>query len=239
MYKGKKILAVIPAKGISRRLKGKNLKPLAGKPLFTWSIDAARKSACVDRVIVSTDDQEIADVAKRYKADVPFLRPKRLNKEIVSAMDVAAFVLERLKREGEEYDVIVLLQPTSPLRTAKDIDVTVKRMINNRRALSIVSVVEMDKKPEWMKTIDNNGYLKDLIDPKVLKGKGSKTYIPNGAIFTMYVDDLMKGGSVYSKRTICYHMAPEVSMDVDTPYEFEITDYLMKKRLKQERSVRK
>ncbi len=122
MFKGLSILAVVPAKGKSSRLPAKNMKLFAGKPLILWTILEAKKSRFVDKIIVSTESNEIAKISRRFGADVPFKRPLALTRKQVSAMDVVRHALMWFKRKGKHFDLVMLLQPTSPLRTAKDID---------------------------------------------------------------------------------------------------------------------
>jgi len=122
MYKGKKILALIPARGGSKGLPGKNIKPLLGKPLIAWTIEQAKASKYVDRVVVSTDDDEIAEVAIRYGAEVPFLRPKELARDDSPTIDAILHALDFFSDKGERFDLLALLEPTSPLRDSEDID---------------------------------------------------------------------------------------------------------------------
>ncbi|MCM8761209.1 MAG: acylneuraminate cytidylyltransferase family protein, partial [Candidatus Omnitrophica bacterium] len=130
MYNGRSILAIIPARGGSKGLPRKNVKDLAGKPLIAWTIREALKCGCIDRVIVTTDDKEIANISARYGAEIPFLRPKRLSLDRTETIDVILHAINWLRDEGCDYDVVVVLQPTSPLRVAGDITSALKMLFD-------------------------------------------------------------------------------------------------------------
>ena len=138
-----KVLALIPARGGSRRLPGKNLLKLCGEPITVWSIKAAQQSKYVDRIVVSTDSDEIAEVARAAGADVPFMRPNYLASDTASSLDVVNHALNELNQKGQCYEFIVLLQPTSPLRTSKHIDESFE-LLQSKDADAIVGVTELD-----------------------------------------------------------------------------------------------
>ena len=126
MIGNKKLLAVIPARGGSKRLPRKNILDLSGKPMISWTIDAALGSKYIDRIVVSTDDQEIAKISKDCGADIPFIRPLELATDYATSIDVVLNLIESLERNNEYYDYIMLLQPTSPLRSTKNINESVE-----------------------------------------------------------------------------------------------------------------
>ena len=141
MYKKRKTLALIPARGGSKGLPGKNIMPLAGKPVIAWSIEQALNSRCIDKVLVSTDSREIASIARKYGAEVPFLRPKALAADTSSTFDVISHAVDFLRKQGEEFDYIALVEPTSPLRANADLDRAIKSLIDHEdKADSLVSV---------------------------------------------------------------------------------------------------
>ena len=145
MIKEKSVLAVIPARGGSKGLPGKNILPLAGKPLIAWSIDAANGSQYIDRCIISTDDKDISDVAKKYGGNVPFLRPSHLANDDSPTIDVLVHTLQYFKNQSVEFDYLVLLEPTSPLRDSDDIDSAINLLHQNREiADSIVGVSKVE-----------------------------------------------------------------------------------------------
>ena len=148
MLDGKKVIAVIPARGGSRRLPGKNMKQLGDKPLIAWSIDAAKKSRYIDRVVISTDCEEIANTAQRHGGDVPFLRPQELSGDTASTNGV---ILHALEHADESFDYVVLLQPTSPLRKTKDIDALLESF--DEKTEGVVSVCLCEHSPLWANTL--------------------------------------------------------------------------------------
>ena len=149
MIHGKKVLALIPARGGSKGLPRKNVLLLGGRPLLAWSILAARGSAHVDRIVVSSEDREIIETAREWGAEVPFVRPAELARDETSGMDV---VLHALDQAGQGFDYVVLVQPTSPLRTPQDIDACLERCLETG-APACVSVCEPAKSPHWMYTL--------------------------------------------------------------------------------------
>ena len=162
MYRGKKILAVIPARGGSKRLPYKNIKPLHGKPLIGWTIEAANKSKYLDKVILSTDCPKITKVARKYSAEIPFVRPKKLSTGSVPLFDVVVHALKFYKRKGVHYDMAVILQPPCPFRTAKDIDGAIEFLFK-KKAKAVISVCEAFQNPLWMNVLSDDGCMKDFL----------------------------------------------------------------------------
>jgi len=167
MYKDKTIVGVVTARGGSKGLPGKNIKPLCGKPLISWTIEQAKASRYLDRVVVTTDDQEIANVALADKVDQVIDRPKELALDTTSSFDVIKHALAYLEKQGESYDCVALLEPTSPLREPKDIDQAVEQLIDNTiGAVSIMGVCKVEAMhPEYLVRIDDH----DLIINSQLK----------------------------------------------------------------------
>ena len=161
MINGKSVLAIIPARGGSKGLPGKNILPLAGKPLIAWSIEAAFGSKILDKCIVSTDNNEIAKVAKKYGCEVPFIRPERLATDESTTMDVLEHSIRFFNEQSIEFDYIVLLEPTSPLRDSNDIDTAIKLLNENRKqADSIVGVSKVESThPVFDVRINNDGLI--------------------------------------------------------------------------------
>jgi CMP-N-acetylneuraminic acid synthetase len=178
---GKTFLAVIPARGGSKRLPRKNVLDLAGKPLIAWTIEAAKQSKYIDHFVVSTDDQEITDVSKQFGAEV-LTRPGELATDTASSVDV---VLHSINAQQKQYDYVILLQPTSPLRTAQHIDEAIE-LLFEKNANAIISVCETDHSPLWSNTLHEDGNMDNFIREEV-KGKRSQDlptyYRLNGAIF--------------------------------------------------------
>lgn len=150
MYKDKKTLAIIPARGGSKGIPYKNIMNINGKPLIAYSIEAAKQSKYIDYILVSTDDDKIKEVSLQYGASVPFLRPEEISNDTAKSIDVVIHGINYLKESGEEFDYVVLLQPTSPLRTSQDIDEAIEILIKNEKE-SLVSVCEVEENPVLMR----------------------------------------------------------------------------------------
>lgn len=224
-----KIVAIIPARGGSKGIPKKNIKPLLGKPLIAWTIWQARKSEYLDKIIVSTENDEIAEVSRDWSAEI-IKRPKELAKDESPTIDAVFHLLEVLRTENYNPNIVVLLQPTSPLRTAKDIDNAIDLFLNSD-CESVVSVCEAKHPPYWSFKIDG-GYLKHLFGNEYLKMRRQdlpKTYMPNGAIYISTPQMLYKYKSSYCEKTIPYVMPAERSIDIDTEIDFMLAELVMMK----------
>lgn len=228
-------LAIIPARGGSKRLPRKNVLELAGKPLIAWTIEAALQSRYIDRVIVSTDDEEIAQAARQCGADVPFLRPEALARDETTSIDVLNHALQELENRGERYRYLVLLQPTSPLRSAAHIDAAIALLLD-KQADAVVSVAELDHPVEWSNTLPENLSL-DGFFPARYRGMRSqdlpKRYRINGAIYITDVKRFRKENAlVYDGNSFAYIMDRRVSIDVDEETDFLLAKALMEQSLR-------
>lgn len=220
-----RLLAIISARGGSKGVPRKNIRPLGGKPLIAWTIDAAKQASCIDRLIVSTEDEEIASLALDLGADVPFMRPSEL------AADDAPGVAPVLHAISElaGYDWVLLLQPTSPLRSAGDID-GIWNFCQERSAASAVSVCEVGKHPYWMYQFDAARRLKPFSEgsPYVLRRQDlPQAYALNGALYLAKADWLVKRGNFIGSETLGYVMPPERSVDLDTPQDWRWVEFLI------------
>lgn len=228
MINGKKVLAVVPARGGSKSLPGKNIKLLAGKPLIAWTIDEARKSAYIDRLILSSDDEDIVNVAKSVSnCDVPFIRPKELARDDTPGI---APILHAIK-EVPGFDLVVMLQPTSPLRKAEDIDACIEKCVSGDTN-SCVSVTIADKSPYWMYSVSPSGEMSPLLPPP--EGFFSRQALPeayslNGAVYAAKIDWLLEQGGFFSSDMHAYIMPKERSIDIDTDLDFTICEVLLGK----------
>jgi CMP-N-acetylneuraminic acid synthetase len=217
-----KVLGVIPARGGSKGIPRKNLVELAGRPLLDWTIDTAQRSH-LDRVIVSTDDDEIAAHAEHCGVEVPFRRPKEISDDNALTIDV---VLHALNALGEEFDAVMVLQPTSPLRTASDIDACLK-MLSESSADSVISVVNVGgHHPARMKFIES-GF---LIDPPFAEEYQPRqnlrsVFIRNGAIYLTRVS-VLRSRSFEGKNCLAYEMPSERSVNIDTFTDLKIAEFL-------------
>ena len=226
------ITALIPARGGSKRLPRKNVKLLAGKPLIAWTIEVAKASKYIDTIIVSTDDIEIKEVSEKYGAKVPFLRPDYLSNDTASSFDVIKHSIQFLKLEDEN-NLIVLLQPTSPLRTAEELDQAIEYFVA-KQALGVVSVSECEHSPLWSNTLPKNNSMEDFIRPKV-KGKRSqdlpKYYRLNGSIYIYKAQSLLKNNSIFSDETVfAFETSAYNSIDIDLEFDFRIAETIMSDR---------
>jgi CMP-N-acetylneuraminic acid synthetase len=230
-----KILAVITARGGSKGLPRKNVLPLAGKPLIAWTIEAARGSRYIDRTVVSTDDEEIADVSRAYGGDVPFMRPSDLANDSSRQSEVLLHALRVLRDSGERYDIILCLQPTTPLRTSAHIDGAIDRFIACG-ANSLMSLKEQDYPPWWMFELrDERIKLAFALEgsPNVFRMQRqqfSTVYRPNGAIYLTWVEHLLRTGDVIDADDCAYFLMPEeCSISIDTAVHFATADALARR----------
>lgn len=233
MYEGKSILAIIPARGGSKGIPRKNIKTLAGKPLIAWSIEAGKKSKYIDRIIVSTEDKEIRDISLIYGAEVPFLRPKELAQDNTSSVDTIVDVIMKLKDiEKLEYDFILLLQPTSPLRNEKHIDESIDLLISNLdKYNALISVTELEHPVYWNRNIDDSQRLRNFMEYDKNKNYRRqdfmKTYRLNGAIYLIKTDAFLNYKNFETKDTLAYIMNRKSSIDIDCIDDLELAEYYM------------
>ena len=227
MFKNKRILAIIPARSGSKGIKHKNIIDLNGKPLISYSIEAGLKSKYIDKVIVSTDGEEIAEVARKYGAEVPFLRPKELASDTSKSIDVVIHAIEQLKMREEEYDYCVLLQPTQPLRKSEHIDESIEKIIN-KKAESLVSVCEVEEHPILMRRICDDKLINLLEGSSTVRRQDfEKVYIVNGAIYINQIDKLSLNTSLNDNITP-YIMKREYSVDIDTIADLKVAEKFLK-----------
>lgn len=235
MYRGKSTIGVITARGGSKGIPRKNIKDLCGKPLIAWTIDAARQSRSLTRCVVSTDDREIAAVARTHGGDVPFLRPLELAQDHSGSIEVVQHALTWLaQHEGRTFDYAMILQPTSPLRTAADIDACIQKIVDTG-ADSVMSMVELpDFSLKKLKVISD-----DTLQPVVeAEGKTfasrqdlTRVYKRNCAIYLTRTDLLMAGdlcGSVSRP----YVIPRERSVDINEPSDFELAEFWMERAMR-------
>lgn len=218
------VLAIIPARGGSKGVPRKNIREVAGKPLIGWTIEEAKKSGFIDRLVVSTDDLEIADIAMQLGGDVPFLRPAELARDDSSGI---APVIHMLTTIQPAYDLVVLLQPTSPLRTVEDIDGAIALMVK-RNANACVSVVEPEKSPYWMYSMNGSGHLKPLLEGDyACRQDIPPVYALNGAVYVAEVSWLLRKQAFVSDETIAYIMPKDRSIDIDTETDVAISTIIL------------
>jgi len=227
----KKILAVIPARGGSKGIPRKNIKDLAGKPLIAWTIETAKTSSAFDRIIVSTDDQEIAFIARQFGADVPFLRPQELSTDSATSIDVVLHLIQWLQ-ENEHYspDYLMLLQPTSPFRSPEDITQVIQLMETNQETDAIISVTAVDHPVQWLRKMEADGKLLPLDETplKLRRQDAQQIYQLNGSIYLIKTETFFKNKTFLPEKTFGYIMPEEKSVDIDTPWNFHIAELIMR-----------
>lgn len=233
MISDKKVLSIIPARGGSKGLPGKNILPLAGKPLLAWSILAAKKSKYIDKCIISTDDKEIAKVANSYDCEVPFLRPSELALDETSSFEVVEHAIQFYKRNNCEFDYIILLEPTSPLRNSKDIDDALERLVSNYKiADSIVGVSKVEEShPVFDVRINRNG----LISPYASKSFNSfrrqdiePLFFFEGSLYISKTKTLLNEKNFYHERTLPFIIPKWKSIEIDEMLDMVIAEAIIK-----------
>lgn len=229
MWKNHKILGLIPARGGSKGILRKNLRELGGKPLLAWSIEAAHNSRYLDRVVLSSEDAEIIEAAKNFGCEAPFVRPAELATDNAPGIAPVLHALEML--QAENYDYIVLLQPTSPLRQAMDIDAAIELCLENN-APTCVSVTQEMHNPWWMFTLDDKKRLLPLLSKENMplrRQDAPETYSLNGAVYVARCDYLLEHKSFLGPETIAYAMPPERAIDIDRELDLELAELLLNK----------
>lgn len=221
------MIAIIPARGGSKGLPGKNIKKLLGKPLIAWTIDAAKKSKYIDRIIVSTEDEEIAEIAKSYGAEVPFLRPDELASDTAMAIDNYIYTIGRLQKEEKiEIPEFVVLQPTSPLRLSSDIDDAIS-LYKEKCADSVISYTKEAHPIAWHKYLTDEGQLLDILPNTIANRQENRvSYYPNGAIY-IFKTKLINSRSYTSDRTYAYIMPRNRSVDIDYQEDFDYVEFIL------------
>lgn len=236
MYKNLNVLALIPARGGSKGVPKKNIRPLAGIPLVAHSILVAKSSPYVDRVIVSTDDGEIAAVARQYGADVPFLRPAEFAQDLTPDYPVFAHCLNWLQEnEGYRPDIVLHLRPTGPLRTVKQVNESIELLAKNPEADSVRSVHEPDKTPHKMWRLEGTGMVPFLRDTGIPEHYNTprqllpKVYATNANIGVMWHRTLAEKKSVIGERVLPY-IITEPQVDIDNEFDFDVAELVLRKR---------
>jgi len=232
LYKKKKIIAIIPARGGSKRLVNKNIKKLDGKPLIQWTINSALSSKLIDKVYISTDSKKIKVISNKSGLNVFFMRPSSLARDNSPTWKTVIHVLNKFKKMGEEFDYIVLLEPTSPLRGKKDIDRSIKKIIDYPEAETLISLGKISlEHPLISKKISIDGYVESYFK-KIKKIHQSqqldKAYFPYGVIYISRVNAFYKKKTFYTNKTIPYYLKRWQNYEIDDLIDFKIVEYVMK-----------
>ena len=218
MIAGQRVLGVIPARGGSKRVPGKNVRKVRGKPLIAWAIEEAQKSRHIDRLVLSSDDPAIIEAAKACGCEVPFVRPAALAQDDTPGVAPVLHALAMLPG----YDLVVLLQATSPLRRAEDIDGCIERCAASNGAC--VSVAKVEKSPYWMYFLDERGCMVPILGGETA---ARDVYILNGAVYVARTDWLKKTQTFVTPETLAYVMPAGRSLDVDTELDLKFFDALL------------
>lgn len=231
MYKGKRILALIPARGGSKGIPRKNLRTFAGKPLIAWSIEQALASECIDRLIVSTEDEEIAQVSKKWGAEVPFLRPEEHATDTSPVAGAILHAMHTLRGMGEEYDIVMLIECTSPVRYPGDLDNVIATLVDTPEAESVVGMVRLTHEhPAWTFRV-TDGWLKNfhgeaLSVENCRRQALAPAYLPF-SIYATWHPCFERYRMFYQERTAPYFLKREQMMEIDDEIDFFITEKIM------------
>jgi N-acylneuraminate cytidylyltransferase len=224
------VLAIIPARGGSRVVPRKNIREVGGKPLIAWTILAALESKLIDRAVVSSDDEEIIETARRYGADVPFVRPSELARDDSPYQDFVTHAISELPG----FDYVVSLNPTSPLRSVEDVDGCIS-LCAERGAPACVTVTPAPKHPAWMFHVDQDGLMKPVLG----EGAGPvpprrqelpEVFVLNGSVHVAECDWFLQHQSFFSDETMAYKMPAERSVDLDSETDLKFADLLLRAR---------
>lgn len=236
--KKQRVIAVIAAKGCSKRLPEKNLKSLLGKPLIAHTILQALGSKLIDKIVVSTEDKEIAIISKKFGAEVPFKRPKFLTRDKYSTIDVILHAIEWFEKKGESFDLVVSLEPTSPLRKSSDIDKAIEKLLKNfNNADSLVSLGKVHlENPFILKKIENGKVKPFLGDSKRVNIFNQKelpeTFFPYGVVYVSKISIFKKQKTFYQSRTIPFFIERWQNYEIDDLYDFACVEAILKERKK-------
>lgn len=221
------IISIIPARGGSKGIPRKNIKLLNGKPLISYSIDASNSCSLIDDTYVSTEDAEISEISKGNNAEV-IERPDELASDDSSSIDVILHVLDYLENKGELPDLFVLLQPTSPLRTSEDIEASINSFLESD-CDSLVSVCELDHRSLLNFSLED-GFLVQNNNEALFNSRRQDIpthYSLNGAIYITTPEFIRKNRSFYSDKTVPHVMSKEKSIDIDTPFDFRLAEFIL------------
>ena len=238
MINGKKIIAIVPARQGSKGLAKKNVIDFLGKPLLVWSIEAARKSRYVDRLIVSTDSTDIAIVGEKNGAEIPFIRPSYLSEDNSTSVDLIYHAIEFMRAElGENFDLVVLLEPTSPLRTSEDLDLAIEKLVGSPNARSLVSVGESESQHKTLQfNITDNDFISvgsassGFVHTR--RQDLAKSYFLDGSIYLSYIQTLFEFMSFVHGQTLTLSLPKWKNMEIDDEYDYVMALALGREYLK-------
>lgn len=236
MINGKSVLAIIPARGGSKGLPGKNIKELCGKPLIAWSIEAGLASQYIDEVMVTTDSEDIARIALEFGASVPFMRPAELASDTATSFDTVKHAIDFYQNElGKKFDYIVLLEPTSPLRVEQDIDNAIEQLLENPQATAIVGICKTESQnPAFLIKKNINNFLigYENKDMKIIRRQNiSEVYFFEGSVYVSEIAGLLTKKTFYHEATLGYEFPKWKSIEIDDSDDFIMVEALMQKKI--------
>lgn len=235
MYKDKKILAVIPARGGSKGVPRKNIIEVGGHPLIKYTIDCGKNSKYLDRTVISTEDLLIKRVAEENGGDVPFLRPKELAEDTSKTIDCIVHAVDTLKSMGEKYDYVMILQNTVPLRKSWHVDEAIEMIVDSSER-SLVSISEVDEHPILMRTLNEDKTVKNLLhmNSTMRRQDFPKFYKVDGAIAIQKIDDEFNLETSINDGKLGYVMKRKYSTDIDNYLDIKIIEYYLEKEKEEE-----
>lgn len=231
MYKGKRIMAIVPARGGSKGLPGKNIRPLCGKPLIGWTLESAKKSKYLDEIFVSTDSREIADVAETFGVRVPELRPDELASDTATSASVVLYTIDYYRKQGVFFDYFVLLEPTSPMRKDCDIDNAITLACENPEKAGVVSLGEVHMEhPLIVKKLEDNNAIVPYVEAQKVTQRQqlAKAYFPYGVVYLVKISDFEKNQLFYGKDSLPYFIDRWQCYEVDDIYDFVAIEAIIK-----------
>lgn len=238
MYKDKKILAVIPARGGSKGIPSKNIFNVGGQPLIKYTIDCAKNSKYLDRAVISTDSMEIKRVAEECGGDVPFMRPTELALDTSKTIDCIVHAVNSLKELGEEYDYVMIIQNTVPLRKGWHVDESIEKIVDSNER-SLVSVTEVEQHPILMRTLNEDGTLKNLLpmSSTMRRQDFPKFYKVDGAIAIQKIDEEFNLDTSINDGKLAYIMESKYSIDIDNYIDIKVIEYYLEKEREEESNM--
>lgn len=225
-----KALAIIPARGASKRIPRKNVLKIASKPLIAYTIEAALKSGLFEHVIVSTEDKEIAKISKKYGADIPFIRSKILATSKSTVIEVCLDAINFYEKKNVFFDTVCILLPTNPLRDENDL-VSAFKKFKKSKANALMAVTSFEISPFWALK-EEKGFLKPYFGKKymVRSQLHPRVFVDNGSIYIMNVKTFKKEKTFYPKKLIGYYMSRNKSIDIDEPEDLKLAEFFLKNR---------
>jgi CMP-N,N'-diacetyllegionaminic acid synthase len=237
MYKESSILAIIPARGGSKGLPNKNILEIYGQPLISWTLASAEESELIDRVFVSTDSEEIANVSADYGADIPFLRPVAISRDESPSYELIIHALDEFALRGEAFEYVALLEPTSPLRKKGDLDKAIRKCIDNTAADALISFGSVHTEhPAIVIKLDKRGVVVPYVDdtPTIYqRQQADEAYFPYGVIYISKVSKFRETKSFYILSTIGYEIERWQNYEIDDEYDFACVETIMKLKFSQ------